>query len=228
MFRGMYYALRELSPKRQRSWRLEREFDSRFGIETAGNISLADLDILSPYRVYGVPYRATTELLFRQMMASLPIVFEDFTFVDYGSGLGRALLMASEYPFRAIRGVEFSPELNGKAAQNIQKYQSASQRCKSIESICADATEFPIPSGPVVLYFYNPFAEKVLSLVLENILRSLNAEPREAFIVYLNPIAAEAIERLDRFELIRSLPAYRIYRALLLPSTAHDRLTARL
>lgn len=41
-------------------------------------------------------------------------------FLDYGSGKGRALIMAAQYPFRRILGVEFSPQLSLIASQNIE------------------------------------------------------------------------------------------------------------
>jgi predicted RNA methylase len=43
-----------------------------------------------------------------------------FSFVDFGSGKGRVLLVASHYPFREVVGVEFSPELQKIAEGNIR------------------------------------------------------------------------------------------------------------
>ena len=62
--------------------------------------------------VFHSPYQPTDAALFQEMMASLPIDFSEFTFMDLGSGKGRTLLMASEYPFRRIVGVEILPELH--------------------------------------------------------------------------------------------------------------------
>jgi histone methylation protein DOT1 len=72
--------------------------------------------------VTGRPYFATEPWLFQQMMQALPIDFTQFTFVDLGSGKGRVLLMASDYPFKRIIGVEFMPELHRVAQENIRKY----------------------------------------------------------------------------------------------------------
>src|SRR3982074_423196 len=83
------------------------------------------------------PYQPTEPALFQEMMASLPIEFEQFTFVDLGSGKGRTLLMASEYPFMKIVGVELIAELHRAAQQNIRAYRSPTQRCVQIEALCA-------------------------------------------------------------------------------------------
>ena len=72
--------------------------------------------------VFHSPYQPTDAGLFQEMMAILPIDFREFTFVDLGSGKGRTLLMASEYPFRRIVGVEILPELHRAAEENIANY----------------------------------------------------------------------------------------------------------
>src|SRR5712691_7133679 len=67
------------------------------------------------YRLLGVlnsPYQPTEPVLFEEMLASIKIDFRNFTFIDLGSGKGRVLLLASDYPFRQIVGVELLPALN--------------------------------------------------------------------------------------------------------------------
>jgi tRNA G46 methylase TrmB len=49
------------------------------------------------------------------MVSRLNISFEDFTFFDFGSGKGRALHLASEFPFKNIIGVEFSSKLHARS-----------------------------------------------------------------------------------------------------------------
>jgi hypothetical protein len=133
------------------------------------------------------PYQPTDPGLFREMMASLPIEFDTFTFIDLGSGKGRALLMASEYPFRKIMGVELLEELHRAAEENIRTYRSATQRCKQIESVCADACEFLFPDIPLVLYLFNPLPEGGLRRLVANLEYSLERSPRLVWIVYHNP-----------------------------------------
>jgi len=78
--------------------------------------------------------------------------FPAFTFVDLGSGKGERLLMASDYPFRRIVGVELLPTLHHAAQENLGKYRNESQKCFALESICADATEFSFPTDPLVSF----------------------------------------------------------------------------
>lgn len=140
------------------------------------------------------PYQPTEPALFREMMAGLPIEFDRFTFVDLGSGKGRTLLMASEYPFRKIVGVEVIAELHRAAEENIREYRSSTQRCAQIEAVCTDACEFVLPDTPLVLYLFNPLPEAGLQRVLRNLERSLEQSPRPVWIVYHNPAMGSALE----------------------------------
>ena len=44
------------------------------------------------------------------------------SFVDYGAGKGRVLLLASQHPFAAIGGIEFAEELHDDATMNIAQF----------------------------------------------------------------------------------------------------------
>jgi len=140
------------------------------------------------------PYQPTDGALFQEMMASLPIDFSEFTFVDLGSGKGRTLLMASEYPFRRIVGVEILPELHRAAEENIANYRSTTQQCTQVESVCADASEFDLPEGPLLLYLFNPLPEAGLNGMLENWEESLRQHPRPLYVLYQNPLLCHVLE----------------------------------
>ena len=168
-------------PSRRRYQRMDREFDARHAVDTAGVVRLQKLDIRSDNREHGVRYEATNPAWFRELVSSLPIDHSDFVFVDFGSGKGRALLLASEYPFARIVGVEFAPQLAAVARRNLDGFRSERQRCRDFELVCVDAVDYAIPDEPLVLYFYNPFAEPVLRRVLEGVRRSLESSPRTAY-----------------------------------------------
>lgn len=184
-----------LLPSRHRARRLDREFDARFGVETSGRVELSQLRIESENVRYGVWYEQTKPTDFDELMKCLPIRFEDYVFVDFGAGKGRVLLMASEYPFKQVVGVEFSRELHEVAHENVRRYRSATQRCRNFELVCMDAADYAVPREPTVLYFYNPFGAEVMAAVLEAIRRSLAECPREVFIVYVNAVLREQVKQ---------------------------------
>src|SRR5689334_6318907 len=65
------------------------------------------------------PYQPTEPELFHEMLSALQVNFADFTFIDLGSGKGRTLMMASDYPFRRIFGLELLPDLDRIAQENL-------------------------------------------------------------------------------------------------------------
>ena len=145
------------------------------------------------------PYFATEPWLFEQMMQALALSIQqsalspgtgaqvglrDFTFIDLGSGKGRALLMAADYPFRKIVGVEFMPDLCRAAQKNLAGYSSDRRQCRHIEIECMDARDFQFPAGPLVVYLFNPFSEPTFARVLENLWRSVEQAPRRVYIAY--------------------------------------------
>ncbi len=121
-------------------------------------------------------------------LPNLILEFRDYTFIDLGSGKGRTLLMASDYPFRRIVGVELLPSLHQIAEDNLRLYKSDSQECFALESICADASEFAFPDDPLVLYLFNPLPESGMRKVVANLDRSLLGHPRAVFVLYHNPL----------------------------------------
>ncbi len=185
---------RSLGPWIQR-WR-EWKFDLLHNVDTKGLVWLDQLRIDSANAQHGLKYEGVDPSLFRAIFSSLPVHFAGFTFIDFGSGKGRALLLASELPFRRVVGVEFAPELHRVAVENVRRFRSRAANRALIEPVLADATAFPIPPEPSIYFFHNPFTEPVLGTVLRNIQRSLEDHPREAFIIYVFPERRPGLERL--------------------------------
>jgi predicted RNA methylase len=126
------------------------------------------------------------------MMNEVSIPYENFIFIDCGSGKGAVLLLASDYPFKKIIGVEYCKALHAAATRNLAVYQSPTRKCTDIQCVCADATAFPIPPEPAVLYFYNPFDEVLMHQVVGVIEQSRNAVPRKLIVIYFNPVHGDA------------------------------------
>ncbi len=195
---NIYYLLKQsLIPSSRRARRLDREFDSKFGVNTKAYISLDKLEIASGNAKYGNPYQPVRPPEFDEVINCIRIRHEEFFFIDFGSGMGRALLLASELPFKRIVGIEFSQQLHQTAVENIYKYKSGSQKCRDIELICMEATQYPIPKEKAVFFFYNPFKGEVMAKVLDNIQKSLEENPREVFILYYDPLWLELVEQGD-------------------------------
>jgi SAM-dependent methyltransferase len=158
-------------------------------------------------------YQPTEPALFKEMMASLKIDFQEFTFVDIGSGKGRVLLMAADYPFRRILGIELLPALHRVAQENLSAYKSDSQQCFALETVCGDAREFIFPAEPVLLYLFNPLPELALIEVMANLDRSLRQFPRVAYLLYHNPLLEHVLAKHPAFNKIGGTPLHSLFRA---------------
>jgi SAM-dependent methyltransferase len=201
-----------LLPSRYRARRLDREFDAKFGVETSGIIPLSDLQIESGNCAYGNPYEQSKPLEFYELLERTGARYEDFIFVDLGSGKGRALLLASELPFKRIVGVEFAAELHQAAQRNMLRYRSPTQRCSKIELLHLDAAGYSIPHENVIFYIYNSFKAELMERVLANIQQSLAEHPREVFIIYCNAVHRDLVRQFG-FAVVAKTRWHAIYRS---------------
>lgn len=178
-------------------WYLDKSFDRRHDTNTSGVVPLEKLSIDSLNAVYGVYYEPTSTRLFRFMMDKLSIDHGRCVFVDLGSGKGRTLLLASEFPFIEIVGVEFSKELSQIANQNIENAKNLRQRCHNVSALHMDAADYQFPLTDLLIYFYNPFGPEIMLRVLENLKVSLGRKPRNVVILYFNSLSAMLFEQQE-------------------------------
>ena len=137
--------------------------------------------------------------------------FRDYTFIDLGSGKGRTLLMASDYPFRRIVGVELLPSLHQIAQENLHRYKSEFQKCFALDAVCIDAAAFPFPDGPLVIYLFNPFPESGMRQVVANLEQSLRAHPRPVYVLYHNPLLEYVLSESAPLRKISGTHQYSIF-----------------
>jgi SAM-dependent methyltransferase len=172
----------ELLPSRRKARFGDLDYDWDHNVDTTRSNAGFRSRLLA--ELVAGPYFATEPWLFEQMMQALPVHFQDFTFVDLGSGKGRALLMAAPYGFRRIVGVELMPEWHRTAQENIRKFVAENQSAPPIESLCLDARDFDFAAGPLVVYLFNPFPEPVFAAVMERLRQSVLKKARPVFVAY--------------------------------------------
>jgi len=169
----------------------EWRFDRKYRMETSGLVHVHDLDPVGDGRHLAEPYMPTAYSTFLEISATLDDELKNRTFIDFGSGKGRALLLAGISGFRKIVGVEFDKKLCRVAEENCARFIEQSGRDISIKVENKDVREFAIPDDAAVFYFYNPFTETVMNAVLKHIGESLRSSPRKHMLVYVNPVCHE-------------------------------------
>lgn len=156
-------------------------FDARFGTDTSAPTFERNQKTSVHF------YVPTTASVIYEILGSLPLQRDKFTFVDMGSGKGRALLVASEFPFKNIVGVELSEQLHRTAEENVRLYKPTTQQCSDVDLKCMNALDYTYGNEPLVLFLFDPFGREILADVIANLEASLRASPREAYVVYVYP-----------------------------------------
>ena len=195
----------ESTPERRRARYGDVEYDwENHGMDTTAATVSTRTRLLAA--ISGAPYQPTEPLLFAEMLRALSIDFSRFTFIDIGSGKGRTLLMAADFGFQSVIGVELLPELHDVAVRNI-----VASGKSNIESVCVDAREYTFPPSPLVLYLFNPLPAAALTKLMEKLCRSVERHPREVKIIYHNPISEDVLVDAQFLHKLDSTHQYAIY-----------------
>ena len=153
--------------------------ERKYGIHTNDIVFLNKLGLDHPERR---EYAPVTFNDFSTLLQNLDIGAGKDVFVDFGAGMGRALVLAATYNFRQVIGVELSSELATIATRNIER-ASPKLRCKDVVIFTQDATEYDLPVDANVIFFNNPFSGTILERVLSNIKKSLLRSPRNITLI---------------------------------------------
>jgi len=156
--------------------------ERRLGIQTAGLVSPEDLGHESAelLEYTPAPYNAL-----RYCLSQVSVRPGEDSFLDYGCGMGRVIILAATKPFRRVLGVEIASELVEKARENIER---ASHRLKcDVQVELADARTFHVPDDVTVVHLYNPFTGDSLAQAVGQIRKSLQRRPRNLTIMFGNP-----------------------------------------
>jgi SAM-dependent methyltransferase len=185
-------------------------FDLSTGLDTGGLI-VNQQHRGHPHDPYGTPYYASPPSLVQAMLdrwLATPgrLSVENYTFIDFGSGKGRVVLIASRLPFRKCIGVEVDAELSAIAAQNFTQWQQSGNAVSPLEAISQEATNFEFPAGPCLVYLFNPFASEVLALLLERIARSFANRPGQLDLLYVNAEFRDLLDRHPGFTPLWEMP----------------------
>jgi SAM-dependent methyltransferase len=127
----------------------------------------------------------------------LPILYQDFTFIDFGCGLGRPLLIASKFKFCKLIGIDIDDNVHKLAKRNLKKI-------KNIQLVCDDVLNIDIPNTNIVIYFYRPFNATVMFQIIQKI----KALETKVIIIYNNPINNELFNDFIKLENTNSISTH--------------------
>ena len=109
--------------------------------------------------------------------------------------MGRAMLLAAEYPFQQAVGIELNPLLAKVAQRNLEIWQAAGRARTQMQVICGDAVDAPFAKGPCVLFLFNPFGASVMRRLLKRLAVEFADRTGQLDLLYVNNEQEGVIER---------------------------------
>jgi SAM-dependent methyltransferase len=207
--RGLLGTGRQLLRNARRARRLAaedalRSFDRQEGTETSGWVMRRRLGVERNRLGDVFEYIPSSEALVERVFSALALDPSRLTFVDYGCGKGRVLLLAARHGFQRVIGVEISPELVEVARKNVVAFRTRHPEVCSIEVVCSDAAAFIPPAENAVYYFYQPFPDWVMDRVLSRLVDTMDQSRRDVYVVHVSPFGPGVVERTGRFTRLAS------------------------
>ena len=191
---------RKSSPSRRAEYDLPRltaeegftvhPFDRKHGVHTSGLIPGRFLKTGHRHDRHSTAYFGVAPSVFHELVRrwqrTRPCAsIQDITFVDVGAGMGRAMLLAAEFPFRKVTGIELNPILARIARQNLRIWRSNGRRAP-MRIVSGDALDMRSPKGPTLVFLFNPFGAPVMRRFLPNLAKSFADRPCQLDLLYVN------------------------------------------
>jgi SAM-dependent methyltransferase len=180
-------------------------FDLQNGVKTSGLIPGRYLKTGHTHDRYSTAYFGVAPSVFQAILKrwqrTRPLApIESFTFMDMGAGMGRAMFLAAQHPFRKIVGVELNPLLAEIARDNIVKCRWANPARTPMRIVRGDAVDARFPSGPCLIFLFNPFGAAVMRRLLARLAHIFSNRPGQLDLLYINHEQEHVIEAQSGFK----------------------------
>jgi len=215
-----YYWLKHLPDRRRyrraHAQRLaaDRAFDQRFGVDTAAEVAITDIDAPVESWAHATHYTALAEHDFDHAISFVRDDVSAYTFVDIGCGKGKAAMLAARRPFARVVGVEYAPELAAVALRNITRFRETCDDIRAGEIIieCADARTYELPAAPLVLMLVNPFDHVIMEPFTRALAAWYERGHHPLWVIYILPHQRALFDALPFLELAHIEDGLAVYR----------------
>jgi SAM-dependent methyltransferase len=181
-------------------------FDRKYGVVTSGIVERAEAGVSDAAALAdAIRYVPIREDVLRHVLthATRAAPPGDASFIDLGCGKGRALIMASWFPFRSILGVELSPRHAAIAERNVAGHlahpRGPAVRCRDIAVAHANALHCDLPPGDLLVFMYRPFKGQIFQGVLDRLHAHVQRTGSRVVIAYVCPVEQAMLERHPAF-----------------------------
>jgi hypothetical protein len=179
-------------------------FDEENGVQTSGLIPGRYLKTGHRHDRQSTAYFGVSPSVFRALLrrwrrTKSAAAVEQFTFIDVGAGMGRAMLLAGEQSFREVIGIELNPILAKTAGRNLAIWKEAGRARVPMQIICGDAVDAVFPDGSCLIFLFNPFGASVMRRLLKGLAVAFADRPGQLDLLYVNNEQELIIERQRGF-----------------------------
>ena len=141
-----------------------RFFDRKYGIRTSGHIELSDTSFDPSKLRNATSYGPVNGWALRQLLRELDLS-KSLHFADLGCGLARPCIIAAEYGFEKVTGIELAPELCATARNNIESCQLPSTKKKCISIVQGDVFDYCERSEDDLFFVFRAFSIEFFTAV---------------------------------------------------------------
>ncbi|MBI1782242.1 MAG: class I SAM-dependent methyltransferase [Sphingobacteriales bacterium] len=160
--------------------------ERKYKLHTTGYDELNNLKKQGVDIAHSTMYMPANYYILEKLMEKLKEIPGNTCLLDIGCGKGRVLIVAAHYGFKKLIGAELSDKFCNDANENIAAHKDNFTET-FFDIYHANASDFLIPDEVTTFFLYNPFDAVVMQHVLEHINDSLERNPRDLYIAYMNP-----------------------------------------
>jgi SAM-dependent methyltransferase len=160
-----------------------RTFDRRYRVRTSGHIVLSTTSFEPSKLRDATSYGPVNAWAFRDLLKKLNLP-KTWHFVDLGCGLGRACLLAAEYGFEKVTGVELAPELCTTARENVASYRFPASVHPPVNIIQGDVLDYCEQTEDDLFFIYRAFSLGFFRIVREKLAERAVRQKKLLTIIY--------------------------------------------
>jgi SAM-dependent methyltransferase len=166
-------------------------FDRRYRIRTSGFIELRDTSFKAERLPDATQYGPTNGWAARRLLKELRLP-PTTRFCDIGCGLGRVCVLAAEFNYARVTGVELAPELCAEARTNVTRSRLPEPSKAKIDILQMDALDYCASTNDDVFFMFRPFSEEFLGRVLDELAERARERNTTLTLIYTERVVATA------------------------------------
>jgi SAM-dependent methyltransferase len=166
-------------------------FDRKYGVWTSGPFALSESAFPQDKLANATRYDPVNAWAFRWVLNQLALA-HDLAFADFGCGLGRACIIAAEYGFRRVVGVELAADTCKIVRRNIAICRSRSPGVKAIQIVEGDVLDYCRQTEEDVFFMYRPFTFDFFCVVLGKLAERAAVQKKLLTIIYTERLSVDS------------------------------------